>query len=87
MHLVTSSVFIPSLVAYLTPRSGALLLRSYFATSLSWYLTQGRPPLPIREFYAGTTAMPVQPGEPRVTPVKNTLLDVLRTSIGVRTPS
>ncbi|KAI0739605.1 hypothetical protein C8Q80DRAFT_1222014 [Daedaleopsis nitida] len=73
MHLVTSTIFLPSLVAYLTPRSAALLLRTYFSVSLGWYVAQGRPALPIREFYAGTTPKPVQPGEPHTVPAKDTL--------------
>lgn len=36
MHLVTSSIFIPSIAAYLSPRSQVLLLRSYFRVCLGW---------------------------------------------------
>ncbi|KAI0776927.1 hypothetical protein BD413DRAFT_523845 [Trametes elegans] len=61
MHLVTSSLFLPSFVAYLSPRSAAILLESYFAISLGWYVAQGRYPLPIRDFYAQTTAKPTPP--------------------------
>lgn len=72
MHLVTSSIFLPSLVAYLSPRSAVILLRSYFAVTLSWYIARGRAPLPIRAFYENATACPVSPGNP-TNPVKDTL--------------
>ncbi len=72
MHLVTSSIFLPSLVAYLSPRSAVILLRSYFAVSLSWYIARGRPTLPIRAFYKDVTAWPDPPASP-TNPVKDTL--------------
>ncbi|TBU44557.1 hypothetical protein BD309DRAFT_862019 [Dichomitus squalens] len=73
MHLVTSSIFLPSLVAHLSPRSAAILLRGYFTVSLVWYIVRGRPVIPVREFYEGTTDKPVQPGEPQVAPADTTL--------------
>ena len=73
MHLATSSIFLPSIVAYLSPRSAALLLRSYFTVALTWYVGRGRPALPINEFYKVTTDKPVQPGEPHVAPGEKTL--------------
>ncbi|OCH89958.1 hypothetical protein OBBRIDRAFT_793774 [Obba rivulosa] len=73
MHLVTSAVFLPSLVAYLSPESTYLLLRTYLTVSLSWWIARGRPALPIRDFFASTTAMPRPPGEPHSTPAKKTL--------------
>ncbi|KAI0667401.1 hypothetical protein C8Q78DRAFT_982173 [Trametes maxima] len=72
MHLVTSSLFLPTFVAYLSPRSSILLLRTFFTTSLTWYLAQGRAALPIGEFYKAVTAMPTPPG-PVAVPVKGTL--------------
>lgn len=62
MHLVTSVLFLPSLLAYLKPESSVILLKTYFVTSLMVYLVGGTPALPIDEFYSGTTANPVQPG-------------------------
>ena len=74
MHLVTSSLFLSSIVAHLSPHSATLLLRAHFAVSLAWYLIQGRPALPLREFYAGTTAMPSPPETvARPTPAEGTL--------------
>lgn len=61
MHLVTSSLFLPSIVAYLSPRSSVILLQAFFANTLVWWISQGRATLPIREFYAGTTATPTPP--------------------------
>ncbi|KAJ3919546.1 hypothetical protein F5877DRAFT_39986 [Lentinula edodes] len=52
MHLVTSSLFLPSLTAHLSPSSQELLLRGYFAISLAIYVARGRPkidPKPLFE--------------------------------------
>ena len=55
MHVVTSSLFLPSLVAYLSPASSVLLLRKHFITALTWWVARGRPALDLRAFYAGTS--------------------------------
>ncbi|KAH9849117.1 hypothetical protein C2E23DRAFT_840918 [Lenzites betulinus] len=77
MHLVTSSLFLSSYVAYLSPRSSVVLLRGYFAISITWFVTLGRCALPIREFYAKTTDMPTPPAAAAaaagVAPAKGTL--------------
>lgn len=62
MHLVTSSLFIPSLVAYLSPRSQALLLQTYFAAGLVYWIGRGRPGLDIPGFFADDTAYPLPQG-------------------------
>lgn len=62
MHLVTSSLFLPSLVAYLSPKSQAILLRSYFTVSLAWWIARGRPGFDIRGFFADDTAYPLPSG-------------------------
>ncbi|KAI0337856.1 hypothetical protein BDW22DRAFT_1464375 [Trametopsis cervina] len=62
MHLVTSSLLLPSLVNTLTPSSASLLLRAYFSISIIVYIARGRPLLPISAFYAGTTPTPSAPG-------------------------
>jgi hypothetical protein len=51
MHLVTSSVFLPSVCHHLSPSSQTRLLRAYFAVSLGWYVTRGRPQLDIAGFF------------------------------------
>lgn len=72
MHLVTSSLFLSSLVPYLGPASQALFLKSYFAFSLAWYLSRGAPPLDIPGFFAADTLHPPQPGT-RPTPWEGAL--------------
>ncbi|KAK7681710.1 hypothetical protein QCA50_015057 [Cerrena zonata] len=62
MHLVTSVLFLPSLMAYLTPASSAILLKTYLTSSLIVYIAAGAPALPIAEFFTDTTDSPVQPG-------------------------
>ncbi|OCH85391.1 hypothetical protein OBBRIDRAFT_838995 [Obba rivulosa] len=37
-HLITSLLFVPSYVTYLSHRSSLILLRSYFATCVAWYV-------------------------------------------------
>ena len=61
MHLVTSSLFLPSLVAYLSPRSQALLLRAYLSTVLTWWVGRGRPALNIKSFMTSTPTQPAVP--------------------------
>jgi len=56
MHLVTSSLFLPSFVAHLTPTSTRAFLRSYFAVVLGYWVSQGRPKFDIRNFYAATSS-------------------------------
>ena len=52
--MLTSSLFLPPFVAYLSPRASTLLLRKHFATGLAWWVARGRPALDIRTFYAHT---------------------------------
>lgn len=47
MHLVTSSLFLPSLTAHLCPSSQEALLRGYLAVSLAVYVARGRPILDL----------------------------------------
>ncbi|TFK60287.1 hypothetical protein BDN72DRAFT_905098 [Pluteus cervinus] len=79
MHLVTSSLFLSSMVAYLTPASQVLLLRTYFSTVLGWWITRGRPGFNIHSFYThhdehSDLAYPIPPGA-KPTPAKGTLPD------------
>ncbi|PBK89656.1 hypothetical protein ARMGADRAFT_1033184 [Armillaria gallica] len=57
MHLVTSSLFLPSFVAYLTPPSQALLLRHYMAVSVAWWVSRGRPSFDIPKFFGADTPL------------------------------
>ncbi|KAG1873841.1 hypothetical protein F4604DRAFT_1765343 [Suillus subluteus] len=51
MHLVTSSLFLPSLVAYLSPRAQVLLLRAYLSSAVAWFVVIGRPSLNFKSFF------------------------------------
>lgn len=72
MHLVTSSLFLSSLTAYLSPSSQALLLRSYFSVSLAWWVAHGRPGFDIKGFFEADLASPAPPG-PLPTPNEKAL--------------
>ncbi|KAG6330102.1 hypothetical protein ID866_8987 [Astraeus odoratus] len=55
MHLLTSSLFVPSLLSKISkPSPRRVLLLTYFATSLALYVGRGRPKLDLRTFYQGT---------------------------------
>lgn len=55
MHLLTSSLFLPSLLAHVSKYSSRrLLLLTYFNTCLLYYVSRGRPRPDIRAFYEGT---------------------------------
>ena len=63
MHLVTSSIFLPSLAANLSPNSQVTFLRSYFSVSVSWWIARGRPKLDIEGFFSNTTSHPIPLGK------------------------
>jgi len=58
MHLVTSSIFLPSLCAFLSPSSKVRLLRAYFAAVCTWYVARGRPALDIAGFFSREISLP-----------------------------
>lgn len=69
MHLVTSSLFLPSYMAVLSsPTSKSLLLRSYFSRSLAYYISRGRPALDIRSFYSSSRSFNIVFPGPKPTP-------------------
>jgi hypothetical protein len=70
---VTSSVFLPSISAYLSPAAAQLLLRTYFASILTIWISKGRPALRINEDFMSSTSP--SPQEPNTTtkPSKDTL--------------
>ncbi|KAF8063382.1 hypothetical protein FPV67DRAFT_1506313 [Lyophyllum atratum] len=72
MHLVTSSIFLASYTAYLTPSSQEHLLRGYLLVCLGWWVSRGRPNLDIKGFYATTSPHP-PPSGPLPTPHKDAL--------------
>lgn len=70
MHMVTSSIFLPSLIAYLSPRTQALLLRAYLSNIIVWFVARGRPPLDFKSFFESTPAVPNPPNSPVVPPME-----------------
>jgi len=62
MHMVTSSLFLPSYMTFLKPHLKSLLLRSYLFASLGWWVARGRPELNIKAFYEATSAHPIPSG-------------------------
>lgn len=75
MHLVTSSVFLPSICAYFPPHAVQMFLRSYFSVCLAIWIGQGRRSVEVTpEFFDKTDAFPQEPTGDRVTkPAKETL--------------
>ncbi|KIY70562.1 hypothetical protein CYLTODRAFT_179273 [Cylindrobasidium torrendii FP15055 ss-10] len=61
MHLVTSSLFIPSFIPHLSIEAQRVLLQSYFTTVLVVWVSRGRRALDIVAFYSKTTVNPKQP--------------------------
>ncbi|KAF9222191.1 hypothetical protein BS17DRAFT_709500 [Gyrodon lividus] len=73
MHLLTSSLFLPSLLTCISKFSSRrLLLLGYFTASLTYYIARGRPRLDVRSFYKGTDFLHKVPG-PITSPAPNTL--------------
>lgn len=62
MHLVTSSIFLSSIAAYLSPPSQELFLRAYFVVSLGWWVGHGRVGFDIPGFFAAHTDYLTPPG-------------------------
>ena len=76
MHLVTSSLFLPSICAYFPLHVTQVFLRSYFSVCLATWVAQGRPSVEITpEFVSKTDASPQEPIGDRVTkPSKDALI-------------
>ncbi|KAG2131324.1 hypothetical protein DEU56DRAFT_455247 [Suillus clintonianus] len=75
MHLVTSSLFLPSLLPYLPQNSQVLLLRGYFATTLAWWITRGLPRLDVQSFLSATSQLSSE------VKVANPFLDIIQSAI------
>lgn len=58
MHLVTSSIFLPSLCAFISLSSKVRLLRAYLAAVCTWYVVRGRPALDIAGFFSQEISIP-----------------------------
>ncbi|KAK7060918.1 hypothetical protein VNI00_000651 [Paramarasmius palmivorus] len=50
-HFVTSGIFAPSLVTYLSPINQVRLLKGFFGACLSWYVSIGKPRLDLRPLF------------------------------------
>ncbi|KAF8126386.1 hypothetical protein EV363DRAFT_1348460 [Boletus edulis] len=89
MHQVTSSLFLPSLIAYLSPRAQVLLLRGYLHAVLTWLTMRGSPALNIKSFMTTTSVEPSVPITPasktplttETTPIPNPFLPILQSAI------
>jgi len=79
MHLVTSSLFLSSVLSYLSQDSQVILLRAYFTTSLGWFISRCGPRLDIEGFLEATTLHPSSEGE--VTSRANPFLDIVQSGI------
>lgn len=75
MHLVTSSLFLPSLLPYLPQDLQVILLRGYFASTLGWWITRGFPRLDIRGFLSATSHLSSE------IKVANPFLDIIQSVI------
>ena len=75
MHLVTSSLFLPSVCAYFPPQVIQIFLRSYLSVCLAFWVSRGRPSVEITpEFISATDPFPQEPvGDHTVEPAKGTL--------------
>ncbi|KAF8439791.1 hypothetical protein L210DRAFT_3504231 [Boletus edulis BED1] len=89
MHIVTSSLFLPSLIAYLSSRSQVLLLRAYFTAVLTFWIARGQPPLNVKSFMTTTSVEPPVPTTPppktplttETTPIPNPFLPLLQSAM------
>ena len=74
--MVTSSIFIPSLIATLSFPSQSALLRAQFSTMIGYWISRGRPALPIASYYkttAGVLAGSHLPTRTHIAPSKEAL--------------
>ncbi|KAF9235890.1 hypothetical protein BU15DRAFT_64441 [Melanogaster broomeanus] len=82
-------LFLPSLIAYLSPRSQVSLLRAYFTMALILWVVRGRPALNVKAFMATTSIEPTIPNTPQAktppttetTPIPNPFLPLIQSSL------
>ncbi|KAG2135389.1 uncharacterized protein EDB93DRAFT_1092359 [Suillus bovinus] len=79
MHMVTSSIFLPSLIAYLSPRAQVLLLRAYLSSAVTWFVARGRPSLNFKTFFESTLTVPNPPNGTAVPPVEGFPIEDVQT--------
>ncbi|KAG2130381.1 hypothetical protein DEU56DRAFT_740645 [Suillus clintonianus] len=77
MHLVTSSLFLPSVLSNLPQNSQVMLLRSYFASTLAWWITRGFPQPDIQGFLDATSSLSSdgKVANPFLNLIQSTILD------------
>ncbi|KAF8597037.1 hypothetical protein BDV93DRAFT_562709 [Ceratobasidium sp. AG-I] len=63
VHLVTSDLFIPSILSLLKPPQQANLLKAYFAVALGYFVSRGRPSIDVKGFFENTSADPKPPSD------------------------
>src|SRR5258707_15444498 len=62
MHLITSSIFLPSLCALISPVSRSRLFKTYLAVSCIWAVARGQPKLDVKGFVEATKESANLPG-------------------------
>lgn len=62
MHIVTSSIFLPSFVSSLSPASQEKILKIFLSYAIFTWIIRGRPALSISNFYSTASANPTPPG-------------------------
>ena len=79
MHLVTSSIFLPSMLLRLSQGSQVILLRAYFTTSLAWWISRCGPQLDIQGFFDATDQPSSSEGD--VQSRANPFLDIVQSGM------
>ncbi|EUC53970.1 DUF4243 family protein, partial [Rhizoctonia solani AG-3 Rhs1AP] len=69
VHLVTSNLFLPSILSLLRPKHQVDFMRAYFANALTWFVAEGRPALDVQGFFQSVTLDP-KPNPDSKTPVE-----------------
>ncbi|CCO35038.1 hypothetical protein BN14_09151 [Rhizoctonia solani AG-1 IB] len=64
VHLVTSDLFIPSILSLLKPAHKVDLLRAYFPALLGYFVSRGRPALDVKGFFSSVTVDPKPDSSP-----------------------
>ncbi|CAE6505590.1 unnamed protein product, partial [Rhizoctonia solani] len=69
VHLVTSNLFLPSILSLLRPKQQVDFMRAYFANALTWFVAEGRPALDVQGFFQSVTL------DPKPNPGSKTLIE------------
>ncbi|KAG8680677.1 hypothetical protein FRC09_018053 [Ceratobasidium sp. 395] len=63
VHLVTSDLFLPSILSLIKPANQVMLMRAYFASCLGYFVSRGRPAIDVKGFFEHTSVDPKPPTE------------------------